>query len=113
MKRYIAMIAIAASLLVGCAAPATSGPATAAPADSVSFAEDDPGWNCHTMGNKICGIDPWDSFDVDMIPADVVSQGFKAEYVGMFDPTTLPSDLVGMPSTSASGVLYAFKVEAL
>ena len=113
MKRYIAILAITASLLVGCAAPATSGPATAAPDTAVSFAEDDPGWNCHTMGNKICGVDPWDSFKVEWLPADVVSKGFKASYVGLYDPATLPDSLVGMPSTTTPGVFYGFKIEAL
>jgi hypothetical protein len=25
------------------------------PAATVQLQEDDPGWDCHTMGNKICG----------------------------------------------------------
>jgi hypothetical protein len=36
--------------------PQAGGPAPAATTSAIHpIAEDDPGWNCHTMGNKSCG----------------------------------------------------------
>ena len=102
MKRYLAIVAIVASLLTGCAGPANA-----------PLAEDDPGWNCHTMGDQHCGVDPWGSFNEDALPADVVSEGFKADYVGAFTADTLPDSLVGMPSKVDSDVIYGFKIEVL
>lgn len=86
MKRYLAILAIVASLLVGCSAPASNGPAHA---------------------------DAWTSFNAETLPADVVSEGFKAEYVGAYTADTLPDSLVGMPSKDDSDVIYGFKIEVL
>jgi hypothetical protein len=44
-------ILLSLALLAG----ATNCPAEPAPKPSTKCQEDDPCWNCHTMGNKKCG----------------------------------------------------------
>ena len=43
---------IAAAIVAAFAAMALASPA---PADDQVVYEDSPGWNCQTMGNRICG----------------------------------------------------------
>lgn len=51
MKKIIAAVAITTTLvLTGC-----SG--TSQPKQADRIEEDEPGWDCHTMGNKVCGED--------------------------------------------------------
>ncbi len=55
--RYVPALALGLAILVGCAVapdPAPVAPTTTAPAP-VALQEDDPGWDCQTMGNEQCG----------------------------------------------------------
>lgn len=54
LARILAVLLIATALLAGCKTP---DQATNTPAPSVSHQplEDQPGWDCHTMGNRHCG----------------------------------------------------------
>ena len=103
MRKFLATMAIASALLVsGCSAPAT-------------ITEDDPAWNCQTMGNGVCGesreSEAWESFTVDSIPADVVAKGFKAHYVGSYvKGQPLPTGLTLIPSTTTNYV-HGFWIE--
>ena len=59
MKRYYALIAIVA-VVAWYAVAALSSSSNEAPKPSTTtntqvIEEDEPGWNCHTMGNKVCG----------------------------------------------------------
>lgn len=50
--------AIVAAVAFGAGArfaePAPASPRVA-PATTIPLQEDDPGWDCHTMGNRVCG----------------------------------------------------------
>lgn len=48
----VVVAAVVALLLSGCDKPATGTPS---PAPVASCEEDQPCWDCHTMGNKVCG----------------------------------------------------------
>jgi len=52
MRRFIASTIVAAALLTGAAA---TSPAAASRRPAVPCQEDQACWNCHTMGNRICG----------------------------------------------------------
>ncbi|MBX6360058.1 MAG: hypothetical protein IRZ03_08260 [Acidobacterium ailaaui] len=53
MKKTIAAIAAAAVLATGCKTPDQPTPVPAS--SSHQPLEDEPGWDCHTMGNRQCG----------------------------------------------------------
>jgi hypothetical protein len=51
MKKIIAAVAITTALVLsGCGA-------SQSPKQADRIEEDEPGWDCHTMGNKVCGED--------------------------------------------------------
>ena len=59
MKIFLTLAALAASVLLLVSAAVHAGRALAPSAPSPSLAhcvEDDPCWNCSTMGNHICGV---------------------------------------------------------
>lgn len=56
--RYVPAFALGLAILVGCAVapdPVAPTPVTTAPAPAAAIQEDDPGWDCQTMGNRQCG----------------------------------------------------------
>lgn len=56
MKRVVITGAVALSLTLGACSSGGIEPAQPpSPAPGSTLAEDDPGWNCHTMGNHVCG----------------------------------------------------------
>lgn len=66
--RIIAILGLIASLLTaGCSVPnlthtphSPASTSTPAPAPSTATCtEDMPCWNCHTMGNRVCGVPAW------------------------------------------------------
>lgn len=61
MTRHLRRILIASApalliTLLGC-----GGGDAPPPAPEVRITEDDPRWDCHTMGNRICGAPPHDA----------------------------------------------------
>lgn len=48
---------VLAGIIASGLAIAILGPCEPKPVSRLSIQEDDPGWDCRTMGNKICGID--------------------------------------------------------
>lgn len=46
---------VLAGIIASCLAIAILGPCEPRPRSSTVVTEDSPGWDCHTMGNKICG----------------------------------------------------------
>lgn len=46
---------VLAGIIASGLAIAVLGPCEPRPRSSTVITEDSPGWNCHTMGNRICG----------------------------------------------------------
>jgi hypothetical protein len=78
--------------------------------------EDDPAWDCLTMGNKLCGVDPaklgdaWASFDAEAVAAVVgKSVSFGAAYVGTSAASSLPAYWV-VPSLQYPNTFHVFTI---
>lgn len=107
MRKFLASMAIASALLVsGCGVS--------------TLQEDDPGWDCKTMGNQVCGVqsaelesDAWESFTPDVLPASTVASGFKVTYVASYvKGEKLPDTLTLVPSKTLNYVHgYAVSME--
>lgn len=121
MKALLATLAltISAALLTGCGTPALEAPA---PQQTITgtptpIEEDDPGWDCKTMGNKVCGgdtIDAWASWDKDPIHAtrpDLKADGPRVSYMGRFTGTNVKREFVVVESATKPGTFYSFLIE--
>lgn len=136
------LMAAGSLLAIGAMFPVTAGAlsgAEASPASAVSVAvptttpapatvpapaqtpprcyEDEPCWDCLTMGNKLCGVDPanledaWASFDAEAV-AEVVgkSVSFGAVYVGTSGASSMAGYWV-VPSLQYPNTFHVFMIE--
>lgn len=122
MKRIVTALA-AVALLTGCgAAVEASAPPvktiTATPA-TAGIQEDDPGWDCLTMGNRICGANPiqrteaWGAFQVGNVPEETRREAFRVTYRGyaMQGIDFPPSEYVTAKSQLSPGMVHVFQFE--
>lgn len=112
MKRLaIPAALVAAALLTGCgvtAEPRAMVTVEATPAAPIQ--EDEPGWDCLTMGNRVCGpkagdeVEAWTRFDPAAFPT--MDQPFKVEYMGTAMPGIdfPPSEYLTYPATAPNTV---------
>jgi len=122
MKRLVITFAAAALALTGCgAAQATPAPAktiTATPA-AATIQEDDPAWDCATMGNRICGANPlerteaWGAFRTVDLPEETLRQAFKVTYRGLSTEGVdfPPSQYVTLKSQLTPGKVHVFEIQ--
>ena len=78
--------------------------------------EDDPGWNCYTMGNGVCGdpagthsADAWNAWDMAQgwrhLPTP--DAGFRVEYVGdAHHPIVVGTNQVAIPGRGQEWYLF-------
>jgi hypothetical protein len=122
MKRALAgMAAVAAALgIMACAAPAPEAPKAAPVANVIQ--EDEPGWDCWTMGNRTCGANPiqrveaWGYFTPESLTSEVRESAFRVTYRGVaLEGTALDAPygghVVTYPSSITSGKVHVFEVE--
>ena len=82
---------------------------------TASLQEDDPGWDCNTMGNKSCVpfiVDAWESFDgVDV--AATVGEGvsFRASYYGTYSTKPSWDGYIAVESVTYPSTFHVFKIE--
>jgi len=124
MKKYLALLALALTMLTGCAASAVADTKTPIPAvdnDGPGIQEDDPAWDCWTMGNRTCGANPiqrteaWGLFDTSDVPADTLREAFKVTYRGLAleGVDFPPSSVVTIPSPITPGKVHVFEISKL
>lgn len=87
---------------------------------SAQCEEDEPCWDCETMGNKQCGdthtADAWATIDAAHITAPATQDGMMLSYVGWTDykPTASPnSSYFVLQSNTDPRIYYVFQWEAL
>jgi hypothetical protein len=135
-KRSIYTIPVAAlavitlGLTIGAATPSPGVEAptptisqTLPPQLTVALEEDDPGWNCETQGNRICGVmaEPmrraaWQAFDAAGGAAQLlVNPHARVTLTGysIVDPYEEGTLTVQQLALSESGVWYVFTAEAI
>jgi hypothetical protein len=105
----------------GVAAPTPSF--TLPPSLTVALTEDDPGWNCETQGNRICGTmsapmqrAAWQAFDANGGAAQLlVNPHAKVSLTGYstVDPYAHHTLTVRQLALHDSGVWYIFTAEAI
>lgn len=78
--------------------------------------EDDPCWDCRTMGSKSCGADPamlgdaWASFDGSGFAKAVdVSRSFRVDYLGTSTASSIPGYWV-VRSLGQPGTFHVFVI---
>lgn len=135
MKRILTTTLTAAALLTITGCGATTAP-TATPATHnqpfttqqaqplvdeppAECQEDEPCWDCQTMGNRICGpnqiqeLEAWASFQPEALPAEVRNEPFKVTYRGTALPVTNfpPPAHLTIPSTVTPAAVHVFEVQ--
>jgi hypothetical protein len=84
--------------------------------------EDDPGWDCATMGNKTCGpngptdaaylSDAWASFNGEKVADQVgLANGFRASYAGTYSTQPDWQGYVVVPSLQYPDTFHVFKID--
>lgn len=84
--------------------------------------EDQPGWDCTTMGNKDCGpgalmmADAWQAFDGANVAQDIgktdAVDAFKATYVATYSTKPSWPGYMVVPSKQYPNVFHVFKIDA-
>lgn len=98
-----------------------SAATTAATTPIPAIEEDDPAWDCHTMGNKVCGptlqpwlADAWNSFDGKRVAESVgpenAAQAFDLTYAGTYSTEPHWPGYVVVASKVYLGIFHAFKI---
>jgi hypothetical protein len=128
MKLLTTLSAVALLALTGCGVAAeTTAQPTVKPhnvrevenALPSSPEEDEAGWDCLTMGNKICGANPierveaWGAFRTDNLPEATLREAFKVTYHGVALTAVdfPPADYVTIPSAVTAGKSHVFLIE--
>jgi hypothetical protein len=101
-------------------APAPTPAPAPAPAEVPTIQEDEPGWDCLTMGNRVCGpdalqrVEAWGKFQTSSVPADVLRTAFSVTYMGTAMPGIdfPPSQYVTIPSAITVNRVHVFQIEA-
>ncbi len=113
-----ASIGLSILALTGCVSAAPPAPAPATTSASV-LQEDDPGWDCATMGNKVCGTPSesenataWNVWESGRGPSKLrldPSRPYRVEYVGRYSsvPPTKDGEVA---LTGKDGDSYLFRV---
>ena len=94
---------------------------TQAPASVTTCAEDEPCWDCSTMGNKVCGnltesqrAAAWDAWDAingwskmrSACTPEQVSKVDVSGYSAAASPTAVPAGQLTLPATDGSWYLF-------
>lgn len=144
IKVFLASIAVVAAAIMGCAAPTptaphdhdgkvqaedgswvdpsfyAAAPVTAAPVVAAPVInEDDPAWDCLTMGNRTCGANPiqrveaWGLFRTDSLTPSVLDGAFRVTYRGIALDDGLAGGSLQIPSPTTPGKVHVFDVEVI
>ena len=107
----------------GVEAPTPSISQTLPPQLTVALTEDDPGWNCETQGNRICGVmsepmrnSAWKSWDAAGGAAELlVNPHARVTLTGysVVDPYEEDTLTIQQLALHDSGVWYIFTAEAI
>ena len=125
--KVLAAAAALVMMLTGCGAaaeavkvpkplPVLTGLTVSAPQTPlVPCREDQPCWDCLTMGNHLCGptaagqAEAWDAFKAETVAKLDLSKPFKVTYLGTV-AHGLSAKFYTLPS-SRPGIDHAFKIE--
>jgi hypothetical protein len=55
MRKLVSVVVLVAAAAVGCGTAATTTPVSSSGNHVQRIEEDDPRWDCRTMGNHVCG----------------------------------------------------------
>lgn len=122
MRALLAFLAISAALLTitGCGTSFETPAQAATPASqSQRIEEDDPRWDCSTMGNKVCAantlerLEAWHLFKTGNLPENTLKGAFRVTYRGLAlaGVDFPPSEHLTVPSSITPAKVHVFHIQ--